>query len=209
MLRGVLRMIALLLVCASPTAAGEAVDPPSTSHFQRGSIHAGLAVGYGIGFRFGSKADRKLSRELAGVRLIEFLPRIGLGVTNPLGVGAWYSGNVVLLVEGGFFHNTAQNHGVGGGIGSTLRYNFLFADRIVPFLDANFGVLGMNLDLNRQSDGFNFNVGFGGGVHWFVSHRVAISTELRWQHISNMGTKHPNDGINNALVVVGASYFFP
>ena len=115
-----------------------------------------------------------------------------------------------ILVEGAFFYNAAQNGGGGGGIGSTLRYNFLFGtDAIVPFLDANFGVIGMNLDLNRQSDGFNFNVGFGGGIHWFISHTAAITTELRWQHISNAGTEQPNDGINTALFLVGASYFFP
>ena len=148
------------------------------------------------------------ARGPAGVRLIEFIPRIGLSVTDPLGVGAWYSGNVELLVEGAFFFNAAQNGGVGGGIGTTLRYNLLFSNRIVPFFDANFGIIGLDLDLNRQSDGFNFNVGFGGGVHWFVSDRIAISTELRWQHISNMETQLPNDGINTGLFLVGTSYFF-
>ncbi len=171
-------------------------------------MQAGLLVGYGIGFRMGSEADRELSRELGDVRLVGFIPRFGLSVTDPLGVGAWYSGNVEMLFEGALFYNAAQNGGGGVGLGATLRYNFLFSDQIVPFVDANFGVIALDLDLERQSDGFNFNVGFGGGAHWFVSEQVAITTEFRWQHISNADTQLPNDGINTALFLLGASYFF-
>ncbi len=192
----------------SPEAGREPEPLPGAGHFQRGSVHGALLVGYGIGFRMGSESNRELSRELAGVRLMEYIPRFGVGLTNPMAVGAWYSGNLEALVEGAFFHNTAQNGGVGGGIGTTLRYNFLFNNKVVPYLDANFGVIGMDLNLERQSDLFNFNVGFGGGIHFLVSDRWAISTEFRWQHISNAKTELPNDGINTALFLVGGSFFF-
>jgi opacity protein-like surface antigen len=191
----------------SPEAEPERKPPPSAGRFKRGSMHGALLVGYGIGFRMGSESNRELSRELAGVRLMEYIPRFGIGITNPLAVGARYSGNLEALVEGAFFHNTAQNGSVGGGVGTTLRYNFLFNDRIIPYLDANFGLIGIGLKLERQSDRFNFNVGFGGGIHFLVSDRVAISTEFRWQHISNAKTELPNDGINTALFLVGVSFF--
>ena len=48
---------------------------------------------------------------------------------------------------------------------------------------------------------------FGTGAHWFVSDRTAISTEVRWQHISNMNIETPNDGINDVLFLLGVSYF--
>lgn len=206
-------LVASLASANPPTRAPEnatqlPAHPPAAGRFQRGSMQGALLLGYGIGFRMGSESNRELSRELAGVRLMEYIPRFGIAVTNPLAVGAWYSGNFEALVEGTFFHNTAQNGGVGGGVGTTLRYNFLFDDRIVPYLDANFGVIAMNLNLERQSDLFNFNVGFGGGFHFFATDQLAISTELRWQHISNAKTELPNDGINSALFLVGASFFF-
>jgi opacity protein-like surface antigen len=181
---------------------------PVAHHFMDGSMQIGILAGYGIGFRIGSKADRESSRELAGVRLIEFIPRIGVGISDRLGGDAWYGGNVETLFEGALFHNTAQNGGYGVGLGTTLRYNFIFSDQIVPFIDANFGIITLNLDLERQSDGFNFNVGFGGGAHWFLSDNMAITTEIRWQHISNAKTKLPNDGINVGLFLLGFSYFF-
>lgn len=181
---------------------------PVTSHFKNGSRHIGVLAGYGVGFRMGSKADRESSRELAGVRLVEFIPRIGFGMTDRLGGDAWYGGNLETIFEGALFHNAAQNGGYGVGLGTTLRYNFIFSNQIVPFVDANFGVMSLDLDLERQSDGFNFNVGFGGGAHWFVSDNLAITTEVRWQHISNAKTKLPNDGINAGLFLLGFSYFF-
>ncbi len=181
---------------------------PVAHHFKDGSKQIGILAGYGVGFRMGSNADRESSRELAGVRLVEFIPRIGVGITDRLGGDAWYGGNVETLFEGALFHNSAQKGGYGIGLGTTLRYNFIFSDQIVPFIDANFGIITLNLDLERQSDGFNFNVGFGGGAHWFVSDNMAITTEIRWQHISNAKTKLPNDGINTGLFLLGFSYFF-
>jgi len=196
------------LIFTSTSYANETAATPVANHFKDGSRHMGFLAGYGIGFRMGSQADRDSSRELAGVRLVEFIPRIGFGMTDRLGGDHWYGGNVETLYEGALFHNTAQNGGYGIGLGTTLHYNFLFSNKIVPFIDANFGIISLNLDLERQSDGFNFNVGFGGGAHWFVSDNTAITTEIRWQHISNAKTELPNDGINAGLFLLGVSYFF-
>jgi hypothetical protein len=115
---------------------------------------------------------------------------------------------VELLVEGALLFDTEPEFGFAGGIGSTLRYNFLPWRRVVPFVDANFGLLGLDFDLSRQSDGFNFNVGAGSGSHWLVGERTTITTEVRWQHISNMNTKLPNDGINDVLFLIGFTRFF-
>lgn len=196
------------LLFAVSSQAGDVGMTPVADHFKDGSWQVAALAGYGIGFRLGSKSERDSSRELAGVRLVHFIPRIGIGITDRLGGDAWYGGNVETLYEGALFHNTAQNGGYGIGLGTTLRYNFTSSDKIVPFVDANFGIITLNFDLERQSDGFNFNVGFGGGAHWFVSDNMAVTTEFRWQHISNAKTKYPNDGINAGLFLLGVSYFF-
>ncbi|MEE8474721.1 MAG: acyloxyacyl hydrolase [Myxococcota bacterium] len=98
--------------------------------------------------------------------------------------------------------------GVAVGGGATLRYNFLSGKRLVPFLDANAGIVHLDFDLQHQSDGFNFNVGFGGGFHRFMSRRTALTTSIRWQHFSNLGTNLPNDGINAVQFLIGVSYFW-
>jgi len=191
-----------------PAAAEGPAELDIRNLFHRGSMQGGLLVGYGVGFRAGSKANRRISRELGDVRPVEIIPRFGVGVTDPVGGDAWYRGNVEILLEGALLFNTEPKFGFAGGVGSTLRYNFLPWRRVVPFVDANFGVLGLDFDLSRQSDGFNFNVGAGSGLHWLVGERTTIMTEVRWQHISNGNTQKPNDGINTVLFLVGFTRFF-
>ena len=200
-------LVVVLLVIAPERAGGEEIGS-SGAAFRRGSMHAAFLVGYGHGFRAGSARDRRRSRELGKVRIVEAIPRFGIGLTDPLWEGAWYRGNLEWLFEGALLYNAEPRSGWAAGAGSTLRYNFLAHRRFVPFLDANFGILGLDFDLPGQSDGFNFNVGFGTGSHWFIRNRMSLTTEIRWQHISNAGTDRPNFGVNDILLLVGVSHFF-
>ncbi len=198
-----------LLVCPALVASSEETGSnPALARFGRGKKHAAVSVGYGLGFRTGPKADRRMSRELGDVSLIEVIPRFGIGVTNPWFTDAWYRGNFELLFEGVLAFNANPRFGVAVGGGSTLRYNFLGGRRVVPFVDGNFGVAYLDFDLMGQSDGFNFNVGCGGGFHWFQSDWVTITPEVRYQHFSNAGLRSPNSGINDVLFLIGTSYFF-
>lgn len=70
-----------------------------------------------------------------------------------------------------------------------LRYNLLQSGRVVPFIEAGAGILGTALDLKGQSDGFNFSVQGGAGLHFFVLPRVALTKEARLHHISNAGLR--------------------
>lgn len=197
------------ILLAGGARAGAPSDPgaPAATRFGWGRKYAAFSLGYGLGFRTGSREDRAKSRELGDVSLIEVVPRLGVGVTDPLGADAWYRGNFDMLLEGSLFFNTRPRSGVGGGAGAALRYNFLSGRNAVPFLDIYFGMVSVDLDLKGQSDGFSFNVGWGGGLHLFVSERAAVTPELRYQHFSNAGIEHPNHGINDMLFMVGFSYF--
>ncbi len=198
-----------LSVCLAQRASSqETGSDPASARFGRGKKHAAVSLGYGLGFRTGSKADRRMSRELGDVSLVEVIPRFGIGITDPWFGDAWYRGNFELLFEGVLAFNADPRFGVAVGGGSTLRYNFLSGRRVVPFIDGNFGVAYLDFDLNGQRDGFNLNVGGGGGLHWFHSDRVTITPEVRYQHFSNAGLRSPNHGINDVLFLIGTSYFF-
>jgi len=202
--------LALALAAAPGPGAAEpvAAEAPSATWFARGSKQLSLSLGYGLGFRTGSKEARSRARELGDVSLVEVIPRFGIGVSDPLGGEAWYRGNLEALFEGALVFNTNPRFGYALGGGSTLRYNFLSWDRFVPFLDANFGMVYMDFDLEGQSDGFNFNVGFGAGFHQFLSQHTALTPAVRYQHFSNAGLSEPNRGINDVLFLVGVSYFW-
>jgi hypothetical protein len=210
--RGILGLVVVCCVAAfvpGRALAGDFADAgaPSAGRFAWGKKHVALGLGYGLGFRTGSKEDRERSRELGDVSLVEIVPRLGVGVTDSLGGDAWYRGNFELLFEGALIFNSRPRFGFAVGGGSTLRYNFLAGRSLVPFIDCNLGMVYLDFDLRGQSDGFNFNVGWGSGLHWFVSEEMAITPELRYQHFSNAGIEKPNHGINDVLFLIGISYF--
>jgi lipid A 3-O-deacylase len=209
-LRVAAAIVALALAAGPGHAAAEppAREGPSETWFVRGGKELSLSLGYGLGVRTGSAAARSRSRELGDVSLVEVIPRFGIGVSDPLGGEAWYRGNLEALVEGALAFNTHPRFGYALGGGSTLRYNFLSWDRFVPFLDANLGVVYLDFDLEGQSDGFNFNVGFGAGFHQFVSKSTALTPAVRYQHFSNAGLNEPNRGINDVLFLLGISCFW-
>jgi hypothetical protein len=188
----------IVLVAASARAEGDIRE-----RFHAGAMHAGLTVGYGYGFRFGSDANKRLSAELGEVRPVAVIPRFGYGFTDPIGGDSFLRGNVDLIFEAALLYDTEPHEGFGGGVGTSLRYNFLCSRLAVPYAEINLGVLGLDFDLNRQSDGFNFNVGAGVGSHWRLNDELSITTEIRWQHISNAYTQRPNDGINTIQFLIG------
>ena len=204
-------MFSLALLVALPlgSRAESTSEAGAVDFFHSGSKQLGFLAGYGIGFRSGSGSSREGIEELGDVGIVNLISRFGIGLTDPLGSpDSWIRGNIELLVQLDVLLNTRPHFGRGIGAGISLRYNFLRGERIVPYLDANLGLLGLDFDLAGQADGFNFNVGLGLGAHWFVRSRLAIDTEVRWQHISNANTRRPNHGINDALILVGMSYFF-
>ncbi|HTF36050.1 MAG TPA: acyloxyacyl hydrolase [Myxococcota bacterium] len=164
-----------------------------------GSIASGYGFGVGI---FGSN-----NGNLRDIRFAALVPRWGIGLTDPLAEGTWYEGNLDLLVEGASLFEYHPQHGFAGGGTLMLRYNLLQSGRAVPFIEAGAGILGTDLDLRGQSDGFNFTVQGGAGLHFFVLPRVAVTAEARLYHISNAGLRVPNSGINDCLFLVGASFF--
>lgn len=197
------------LLCAIPQSARAEPPPePARRWFGRGTKQASFSVGYGLGFRTGAVGDPVEYEQLRDVSIVELIPRFGIGVTPPLGGDGWYRGNVEALFEGAFLFNTEPHSGWAAGGGTSLRYNFTAGSRVVPFVEANLGMLHLDFDLLGQSDGFNFNVGFGTGLHWFAWDRVALTPGVRWQHISNAGTSEPNRGINDVLFLLGVSYFW-
>jgi hypothetical protein len=198
----------LLVLALLSAATARADEPDIRDRFHKGAKHVGLTVGYGVGFRFGSDANRRLSAELGDVRPVAVIPRFGYGFTDPIGGDSILRGNVDLLFEAALLYNTAPHSGFGGGLGTSMRYNFLFSRLAVPYLEINFGVLGLDFDMNRQSDGFNFNVGAGIGSHWRLNDHISVTTEVRWQHISNAGTRLPNDGINTIQFMLGFYRWF-
>jgi len=120
------------------------------------------------GYSFGVPLGGSNSGSLKDIRFAALIPRWGIGITDPFAEGTWYEGNLDLLVEGAFLFEYRPVNGFRGGVTLLLRYNILHSGPVVPFIDAGAGIVGTDLDFQGQSDGFNFSLQGGLGLHVFV-----------------------------------------
>ena len=192
---------ALVLLTGLPGRSA-AQSPEPGPAFGRGMQHVGFSAGVGIAIpRIGS------DRDVDDVRYVATTPRWGIGLVDPLGGEAWYRGNFELVVEGTFLTQFQPHSGTAAGGSAILRYNLLGFGRFVPFLDGGAGILHLDFDLRDQADGINFITQAGIGSHFFISERVALTGEWRYQHISNARINYPNRSINALTFFFGASIF--
>jgi lipid A 3-O-deacylase len=91
-----------------------------------------------------------------------------------------------------------------------LRYNFVPRTRwgVVPYAQAGAGMIGTDIDPNLVGQAFNFELGLGVGMRYFLDRNWALSLEYRYQHISNANTGPRNIGINANGPLLGVSFFF-
>ncbi len=170
------------------------------SGYRKGLFQVGAAVGAGFGVEvFGGTLAHDLARASANV---------GWVFTDVMASNRWYGGNLELLVElfgGGQFR---PNDRYFIGLTPLLRYNFATGNRWVPFVDAGAGVSSTNIDGPDLTGNFQFNIQVGGGTHYFLSDRTALTVQYRWLHFSNAGIERPNHGTNTQMFEIGVSWFF-
>jgi lipid A 3-O-deacylase len=185
--------------------AANAADQPGTydSAFGYGKQSLGISGGYGSALPVGGTD----APELEDIEFVYVTPRWGIGISDPLGGRSWYRGNFELLLEGTFLYMLEPKRGIAGGLAPGVRYNFLTGTRIIPFLQAGVGFIALDADLTRQSDGLNFILQSGLGLHYFITQRTALTGEWRFHHISNASIHDRNAGINSSLFMLGVTYF--
>jgi hypothetical protein len=157
-------------------------------------------IGFGSGYGWSIESNRH-------VESVPLNLRWGCVLTEPKG-SSFLKGNWELLLEGSvsyLFHNQRK---YGLGANGLIRYNFLSGKRLVPFLQAGFGVWHSNLDMHNFPNDFNFCSQGGGGLQYFIKKDMAIQWEYRLQHFSNASLKDNNAGLNLSNFWIGCAYFF-
>jgi hypothetical protein len=170
----------------------------------KGTVELGGALGYAQGTTVvgnGPSANRSA---------VFVMPRLGVVLTDPLGIG-WWQGNVEFLVQPVFARFTEPFAAEAAGGSFLLKYNFLSFGRWVPFWDVGAGMIWTNLAprIPEQSTQFEFVIETGPGVHYFVTDRITWTMGVRLHHISNSNLGDRNTGINGVLPYVGLSFFTP
>ena len=124
------------------------------------------------------------------------------------GEGHWYRGNFEGRLElwGGGQYSPSSEWII--GLTPHLRYNFATGTRWVPYFDLGAGVTATGIGPPDLSGTFEFNLQATTGVHYFLRDNLALSSDVRFMHISCAGIHQPNLGVNNVVFMVGLTWFF-
>jgi hypothetical protein len=188
---------AAAVVVGDPVHAEEA-----GARFSEGSRQFGLALAQGTGLGLWGSGGK----DVEDVRFVGLVPRWGFGLSDPVGAGAWYHGQLELGVEGTLLVAYGPHGGWLGGANLVLRYNWLGWGRAVPFVELGAGAAYLDLGLDSQSDGLGFTPQGGLGLHWPLSERALLTAAWRLHHVSNAGIYGDNVGINESLLLISVTW---
>ncbi|MCH9698220.1 MAG: acyloxyacyl hydrolase [Gammaproteobacteria bacterium] len=194
-------LIGLLCVAFSATAS----NGQYSDRFGAGNLYASLQGGWGKGFSLGSLAG---DGDGKNVEYVAILPQLGIGLSDVVGGTSWYRGNLDAVFEGEFLAGYEPNSGYSAGLSLLLRYNFLYSEQWVPYLELGGGIGYLDFDLRNQADGLIFYPQAGLGLHYFFTDNMSVDLGWRFHHMSNANTELPNNSINSSLLLFGFSWFF-
>ncbi len=128
-----------------------------------------------------------------------------------VGRGRWYAGNFegrMELLGGGQYHPEVDARGWVVGLTPHLRYDFATGTRWVPFADLGAGVTATGIGHPDLGGTFEFNLQAGGGTHYFLTDKLALTAEAHYLHMSCAGIDRPNLGLNGAMIMGGMTWLF-
>jgi len=216
--------LALWTATLTPSKSAEPPSQPPTANSNAGpalNLQASPPTiwqdGVGEGFRstvrtFSSELGLGLGIATFGSRQAHDFALASLSYGHMLGPvrgeGHWYRGNFERRLElfGGGQYSPSKEWLV--GLTPHLRYNFATGTRWIPFLDGGAGVTATGIGHPDLSGTFEFNLQAGTGVHWFLRDNLALTTEVKYMHLSCAGIHHPNLGANDVVGMIGLTWFF-
>jgi len=176
-----------------------AADP--AEEFSRGTKIFSFQVGGG------AQNNVENHRTISGISFVNVTPRLSLLPWDPIGSGFW-KGSVETGLEPWFQYYLEPKTATAEGLKGAVRYHFLSASPIFPYVEVTAGAAGTNLEVQEIRSSFTFVLEAGVGVSYFVTPGVALTVGYRFQHISNGNVESPNRGFNSDSGTLGVSFFF-
>jgi lipid A 3-O-deacylase len=172
-------------------------------HLTVGTQEIGVSAGYLLPHRLTTDHTTKQSGPAV-------MPSWTMVLTDPIGSGHWYGGQLLLGVEIVYiqFEQPVLTHGV--GFTPKIKWMFEGTGRLRPYIEFAGGPFWTDLgdQIPEESTQFNFILTAGGGLSWFFTSQLSFNVGYRFHHISNAGTQYPNLGLNSSLPYGGFSFYF-
>jgi lipid A 3-O-deacylase len=187
----------LLLIVISPIFATAQSSKPLDGK----PLDLGFWAGGGFSVPGGTKDTQTLN---AGVRLGKVLTGDHLG--GFLRGNFEYAADVMPIYY--FWQPAPAQNAFGSAFNPVnLKWNFISAERVVPYLELGGGVLFTNHVVPLNTSHVNFLTHATLGFQFFNNQRRAFTAGVRYEHISNAGLTVPNPGVNTVQFQVGMNWF--
>lgn len=190
------------LLCWAGTAA--AADP--AEEFKRGAKVFSLQAGGGA--ENNVEGHRTvLGEPRSDISFVNLVPRLSVLPLDPIGSG-FIRGSLETGLEPWLQYYLEPDNAYAAGFKVALRYHFLGASPIFPYLEVTGGMGGTSLNVPEIRSDFTFVLEAGIGLGYFLTDGMQLTAGYRFQHISNGNIEAPNRGFNSNAGILGVSFFF-
>lgn len=139
------------------------------------------------------------------VETIDLIPRYNHHIVDNIG-SSWYRGYHSLLLELPVSIIISPDVSSMVGVNFLAAYTFTADQLWQPYLFGGGGPVYSFADIPEMGADFNGNYQFGIGVKHPLDELHQLLFEVRYHHISNAGTKEPNDPLNSAKILIGVTF---
>jgi opacity protein-like surface antigen len=139
------------------------------------------------------------------VETIDLVFRYNHRIFDNLG-SAWYQGFYSILLELPVHLVVSPDESAMVGVNFLACYTFTANTRWRPYLFGGGGPVYSFADIPGMGAAWNGNYQFGIGIEYTINTRHRLLFEYRYHHISNAGTKEPNDPLNSGKIMLGITF---
>ncbi len=185
-------LLCLLVTCTSSGISAEVVGFDTTKD------NCAILGGYGTSFPgWGQTTER--------VETLDLVPRYNHLVFDNIGSG-WYRGFHSLLLELPVSLVVTPDDSAMVGINFLAAYTFTAGKKWQPYLFGGGGPVYSFADIDGMGADLNGNYQFGTGVKYDLGNSHKLLIEVRYHHISNAGSREPNDPLNSIKLLLGLTF---
>ncbi len=173
-------------------------DSTHAAFFDTSKDRWALLAGYGQSFPGWGKTTQR-------VETIDIVGRYNHLIIDDLGSG-WYRGFHSILLELPVHFVVSPDVSTMIGLNFLASYTFTASDNWRPYIFGGGGPVYSFADIPGMGADWNGNYQFGCGLEYRLNSGHELLFEYRYHHISNAGSKDPNEPLNSCKLLIGITF---
>ncbi len=159
-----------------------------------------VLTGYGV-------THTNIGETKTNVETVELIPRYTRYLTDEIG-RSWYRWRHAVMIELPLHLVVDPDVSPMVGINFLACFTFTALKQGEPYVFCGGGFIYTEADIPGLGSNYNGNYQGGVGFRLGLGSSYLLNLEWRLHHISNLGTKEPNDPLNSSKFLIGITGFF-